>query len=159
MANWRIGFWTCLALAPVWGYGGSLLGDRLDWSPLVASISPLVLVAFVGWLARGRDPIDVLPPAAAVALGAYVGLALARAVDENVVAATHGAGALYRHWPVPVTSWPIVLLGGVVYALVFAILGALPASRFTARPPIDVETDRRFWTFVREHTQPDERSP
>jgi hypothetical protein len=157
--RWDAGFWVCLAVAPAWGFSLSLLGDRLDWSPLVASISPLALVAFAGWLHRGRDPIDVFPPAVAIAFAAFVGLALARAVDGNLVAATYGAGPLYRYWPVPVTSWPIVLLGGVVYAFVFAILGALPASRLAPRPKIDLDMDRRFWTFVKEHTQPDERSP
>lgn len=159
MKRWGAGFWVCLAAAPAWGFGLSLLGDRLDWSPLVASISPLALVAFTGWLARGRDPIEVFPPAVAVAFGAFVGLALARAVDSNLLAATYGAGALYRHWPIPVTSWPLVLVGGVVYAFVFAILGALPASRLVPRPQIDADLDRRFWNFVKEHTQPDVRFP
>lgn len=159
MRRWSLGFWVCLVAAPVWGFEVSALGDRLDWSPLVASLSPIALVAFVGWLARGRELIAVFAAAVAVAYGAFIGLALARAIDANVIALGYGAGPLRHNWPVPITSWPLVLFAGIAYAFVFAILAALPASRLVARPQIDAEMDQRFWTFVKEHTQPDERSP
>jgi hypothetical protein len=40
-----------------------------------------------------------------------------------------------------------------------AIFAALPASMLAGRPNVDPAADARFWTFVRDHTQPDERLP
>ena len=157
MKRWGADFWVCCGVAPLWGLGASLTGDAAGWNPLIASASPLVLLAAFGWIRRGRELLDVFAPAVGVAYAAFIGLALARAVDSNLIAATYNGGAMHRM--VPITSWPLILVAGIAYAFAFAIFAALPASMLAGRPKVDPAADARFWAFVRDHTQPDERMP
>ncbi|HEY4440596.1 MAG TPA: hypothetical protein VGN14_09075 [Candidatus Elarobacter sp.] len=156
MGRRHVGVWICLVVAPVLGYGASVLGDAEGWSPLVAAAAPLVLVALCGRLLRGREPSAILGAGAAVGFAAFVGLALARATESNLLVTGYDGGRLWFYWPLPIRSWPLLLLCAMIYGIALAVLVALPISRIVATPAIDREHDARFWEFVRDHTPPDE---
>jgi hypothetical protein len=156
--RWGRDLWAWVAGSLAAGYAGSLLGDAFGWSALVAPGLTFVVAAAFGWTRRGREVLEVFAPAVLVGYASFVGLAIARATDANAIATEmYGGGPIHLYGTVQITSWPLILVGGVAYAFAVAILAALPASSLVRPPRVDREADARFWTFVREHTQPGER--
>jgi hypothetical protein len=152
VSRWEPVVAVSLVVALLWGIGASLLVDALGWSPLVASVSTVVVVAAFGWTRRGRDILDVVLPAFAVSYAAYIGLALVRASHSDLFA---------THWRiVPVRSHvPEILLGGVAIALILTICVAIPISMIPGRTRIEGRSHERFWTFVREQNAMRARTP
>ena len=160
MKRWGRDVWIWPFGGLLAGYGASLLFDAIGGSALLAPACTFALAAAFGWSRRGRDVIDVFAPAVLVGYASFVGLAVARATDANAIAAAYnGYGPSHLFGTVQITNWPLILVAGVAYAFALAIFAALPASTLVRAPLVDRDEDARFWTFVKEHTQPDERTP
>lgn len=127
--------------ALLWGAGASLAADALDASPLAAPASVLAVVALFAWLRRGRDILDVVAPSFLVSYAGYLGLAIVRASQPNMVAAQWLILSLDR-------QWPVILLGGVAFALIATVFVGIPVSAIPRRRPKPVESP--FWDFVHE---------
>lgn len=155
MARWEPSVWAFVAIALLWGCGAAVLGDRANWSPLAAPASTIVLLGAFGWMRRDRDAIEVIGPAVVVAYLAYVGLALWRLSQPNMLLAEQSTP-----WPIgylPDRSltdyWPVALIGGIPVALILTIFVAVPASMLPLRRSLDAanaEVDARFGAFFKE---------
>jgi hypothetical protein len=130
-------------IALIWGYGTAVLGDAAGLNALVAPASVAVLAAAFGWMRRGRDVVEVIVPALAVSYAAYVGIALAR-VPQSDVMLVHFAITPLRG------QWPAALIGGLPFALIFAIFVAAPVSWIPRRAGGDAVEDR-LGAFIKDY--------
>jgi hypothetical protein len=127
------------------GFAGAEYGDRADWSPFVAPVLPMLVVLAYGLLRRGRDVVDVVGPASAIAYAGYVGFAVSRAFHPNMLAAqshllTNPLAA----------QLPMILFAGIPYALVAATFVAVPASKLSRWHKTASERDERFYAYIHE---------
>ncbi len=130
-----------VGLAAVWGFAAAVAGDGADWSPLVAPVSSVIVIAVFGWLRRGRDVVDVFAQGIGVSYAAFLGLALARVTQPNMIAADW--------WLEPLNArWPVVLLAGIAYALILTVFVAIPIALIPVRPHLDIERNARFLAFI-----------
>ena len=114
-----------------------------------------MLLGAFGWMRRDRDAIEVIAPAVVVAYLAYVGLALWRLSQPNMLLADQATP-----WPIgylpdrPLTDyWPVALIGGIPIALILTVFVAVPASLLPLRRSLDAanaEVDARFAAFFKE---------
>lgn len=155
MARWEPSVWAFVGVALIWGCGAAVLADLADWSPLAAPASTVVLLGAFGWVRRDRDSIEVIAPALVIAYLAYVGLAMWRLSQPNLLLAEQGTP-----WPIgylpdrPLTDyWPVALIGGIPIALILTVFVAVPASMLPLRRSLDAagaEVDARFAAFFKE---------
>jgi hypothetical protein len=129
-----------LGITVLWGFGAAVLTHAAGWSPVVAFVFTLVPIAGFGWLSRGREVVEVVLPAYAIAYAGYIGLALARVAQPNTLAS--------RWHIVLADQWPLVIVGGIPVALTLAVVVALPFAVIGVRTPRATETDPAFWRFV-----------
>lgn len=130
-----------LGLALVWGFGAATTGDAAGWSPLVAPVSSVIVIGAFGWLRRGRDVVDVFAQGIGVSYAAFLGLALARVTQPNMIAADW--------WLEPLNArWPVVLLAGIAYALILTVFVAIPIALIPVRPHLDIERNARFLSLI-----------
>lgn len=156
MSRWEPIVAVFVVVALLWGLGASLLVDNSGWSPLVATASTVLVIGGFAWMRRGRDILEVVAPAFAVAYAAYAGLAIVRASHSDLFA---------TYWKiVPVRSHvPEIVLGGVVFALIATVFVAIPVSMIPLGERSDPHEHDRFWSFVQEknalqeHVRPPER--
>jgi hypothetical protein len=133
-----------LGIALIWGFGTAFLADAAGLNPLVAPASAAVVAAAFGWMRRGRDVTEVVGPAFAVAYLTYAGLALARIPQSDAVVV---------HWAItPLRGqWPAALIGGIPFALIFAIFVAVPVSWIPRRRRAGAVVEDRLGTFIKEY--------
>ncbi len=137
---------ACAGIAVVWGFGTAFVADAVGYSPLVAPATAVVLLAIFGWMRRGHDVVDVFASSFAVAYAAYIGLAVARVSQPNMLAS--------EYWIAPLNErWPAVLMAGLPYALILTVIIAVPLSLIPRRRQIDAKAHERFWSFVREQNE------
>ncbi len=132
------------------GFGLAEFGDRADWNPLVAPAGAALVAAVYGLLRRGRDIVELFGPFLLIAYAAFAGLAISRMAYPNLIA------ALWKFDPM-IDRLPVVLLGGVAYALVVTVFVALPASKLSRWRRRASERDERFWSFVHERASAQKR--
>ncbi len=104
----------------------------------------IAIVAAFGWTLRGRDVTEVVGPAMAVSYAAYIGLAFARVPQSS---------AIIVHWAlVPLShQWPAAVIGGLPFALIFAIFIAVPVSWIPLRHGTGPAVEDRLGTFIKEY--------
>ena len=130
-----------LGVALAWGFGVAIAGDAAGWDPLVAPLSSVVVIAAFGWLRRGRDVVDVFAQGIGISYAAFLGLALARVTQPNMIAADW--------WLEPLNArWPVVLLAGIAYALILTVFVAMPIALIPVRPHLDIERNARFLSLI-----------
>lgn len=130
-----------LGLALVWGFGAAIAWDDAGWDPLVAPVSTAIVIAAFGWLCRGRDVVDVFAQGIGVSYAAFIGLALARVTQPNLIAADW--------WLEPLNArWPVVLLAGIAYALILTVFVAIPIALIPRRSHLDTERNARFLSLI-----------
>jgi hypothetical protein len=137
-----------VVLGLVGSYGAAALCAAAGLNPLIGAVGTVVVVGAFGWTRRDRDILDVALPSFCVAYAAYIGLALARVPHTTVAGYWHRAplaelGALSARWP-------LVLVGGIPFALILMVAVAVPISMIPVRRPVDPHADDRLWDFVAE---------
>jgi hypothetical protein len=149
MTGWmRVATFVVASLAC--GFFLAEFGDRADWDPLVAPAGAALVAALYGHSRRGRDLVEVIGPSLLIAYAAFAGVAISRMGHPNVIAAQ------WMFDPM-IDRLPVVLLGGVAYALVVTVFLALPASKLARWHCRASERDDRFWTFVHERASAQKR--
>lgn len=142
-----------VALALLWSAAATFASIRAHASGFVAPLCTVLPVAAFAWTRRDRELGEVFGPAAAVSYAAFLGLALVR-VPQLTFAPLDPLWS-WHHGPLVLTGsvagqWPIVLVGGLIYALALTVLIALPVSQITPRPKTDPRAQDRFWALVAE---------
>ena len=90
--------------------------------------------------------VEVFGSAIAVSYAAYVGLAIERLSQPNMLAT--------QWWLAPlVDRWPAVLYAGIPFTLILTIFIAIPASLIPVRRRVDSAAHERFWAFVKEQNE------
>jgi hypothetical protein len=143
-----IGF---IALALVWGYAASVVGEAAHLSPAVAPASMVLIAAAFGWTRRDGDILDVVRPGFAVSFAAFAGLALARShwTAPKPAPAASSLGPLVQNAAVG-EQWPLVILAGLLFAVGLTILIALPVSLIPVRRKSDPHAHDALWQVVAE---------
>jgi hypothetical protein len=143
------------ALVAGWG-AGRIVDDSLQWNALAGVVPIAVLVALFGWWRRDRDVVDVFAGGWLVAYAGFLGLAAARVPRlPSVGMQGWGLDSVLRPSQLG-DQWPVVLLGGVAFALIATVAVALPASALPRRHPRDAnpparEANDALWRFVEQH--------
>jgi hypothetical protein len=149
MTGWmRVAAFVVASLAC--GFVLAEFGDRADWNPLVAPAGAALVAAGYALSRRGSDVVDVIGPSFLIAYAAFAGLALSRVAHPNLIA------ALWHIDPM-IDRLPVVLFGGLAYALVVSVFVALPASKLSRWRRRATERDDRFWSFVHERASAQKR--
>jgi hypothetical protein len=138
-----------LGVALVWAFATAIAGDDAGWEPLVAPVSTAIVIAAFGWLRRGHDVVDVFAQGIGVSYAAFIGLALARVTEPNMIAADWWLEPLNAHWPV-------VLLAGIAYALILTVFVAIPIALIPVRHHLDIDRNARFLSFLDELARRDD---
>jgi hypothetical protein len=133
-----------LGIALIWGYATAVLAGAAGLNPLVAPASAAMVVAAFGWTRRGRDVVEVFAPALAVAYAAYVGLAVTRLSSHEII---------ITYWSLTPLNyqWPAALVGGIPFALIFALFVAVPVSWLPLRRRSSPAVEDRLGTFIKEY--------
>jgi hypothetical protein len=85
--------------------------------------------------------VDVFVQGIGVSYAAFLGLALERVTQPNLIAADW--------WLEPLNArWPVVLLAGIAYALMVTVFVAMPAALIPVRRRLDVERNARFLSLI-----------
>jgi len=109
--------------------------------PAGRAVSSVIVIAAFGWLRRGRDVVDVFALGIAVSYAAFLGLALDRVTQPNMIACDW--------WLEPLNArWPVVLLAGIAYALILTVFVAMPIALIPVRPHLDIERNARFLSLI-----------
>jgi len=88
-----------------------------------------------------RDVVDVFAQGIGISYAAFLGLALARVTQPNMIAADWWLEAAQR----PLAG---VLLAGLAYALILTVFVAIPIALIPVRPHLDTERNARFLAFL-----------
>jgi hypothetical protein len=133
------------------GFALAEFGDRAGWNPLLAPAGAALIAAGYGLLRRGRDIVEVFGPSLLIAYAAFAGLAISRVAHPNVIA------ALWMFDPM-IDRLPVILFGGIAYALVVTVFVVLPASKLARWHRHPSERDDRFWSFIHERASAQKRN-
>jgi hypothetical protein len=139
-----------VVLGLVGSYAAAALCAAAGLNPLIGAAGTVVVVGAFGWTRRDRDILDVALPSFCVAYAAYVGLALAR-VPHTAIQPRHFWQAIpFTYLGALSAKWPLVLVGGIPFALILMVAVAVPISMIPVRRPVDPHANDRLWDFVAE---------
>ena len=140
-----------VALGLICSYAAAVLGAAAGLNPLIGAAGTVVVVGAFGWTRRDRDILDVALPSFCVAYAAYVGLALARVSHTTLTnPGVYHVNQLAELGPLS-ARWPVVLAGGIPFALILMVGVAVPVSMIPVRRSVDPHANDRLWDFVAEH--------
>jgi len=138
-----------VVLGLICGYGVAVLCAAAGLNPVLGAAGTVVVVGAFGWTRRDRDILDVALPSFCVAYAAYIGLALAR-VQHIVIRPSPHAWYPLTFLGALSAQWPLVLVGGIPFALILMVAVAVPISMIPVRRIVDPHANDRLWDFVAE---------
>jgi hypothetical protein len=140
-----------VGIALLGGYGAGVVVDAAKLTPLLAVAVVTFVVAAFAWRRRDYDILEVAGPSFLVAYAGYAGIAVARAAHAVATAPLQALpfGPL-ADVGVLAELWPMILVGGIPFALVLTVVVALPISMIPVRRRTDSRAHDALWKFIEE---------